>query len=88
MIRTFRQVGTPSMLPPGTPPEQVKILRNAMAKMYSDPEFQKDYRKMVGEEPTPLLGEEMERAIKNLPRDPEIIEIFKQLNAAGSLPAR
>ena len=24
MIRTFRQVGTPSILPPGTPPEQVK----------------------------------------------------------------
>jgi tripartite-type tricarboxylate transporter receptor subunit TctC len=88
MVRTFRQVGTPSMLPPGTPPEQVKILRQAMAKMYSDPEFHKDYRKLVGEEPTPLLGEDMERAIKDLPRDPEIIDLFKKLNAAGPLPAR
>ena len=88
MIRTFRQVGTPSILPPGTPPEQVKILRNAMAKMYSDPEFHKDYRKLVGEEPTPLLGEEMERGIKDLPRDPEIVDLFKKLNAAGPLPPR
>jgi tripartite-type tricarboxylate transporter receptor subunit TctC len=88
MIRTFRQIGTPSILPPGTPREQVKILRDATAKMFSDPDFHRDYKKLVGEEPTPLLGEEMERAVKELPRDPEIIELFKKLNAAGPLPAR
>lgn len=79
MIRTFRQLGTPSILPPGTPLKQVKILRNAMAKMYNDPEFHKDYRKLV--------GEDMERGIKELPRDPDIIDLFKKLNAAGPLPA-
>ena len=26
----------------------------------------------------------MERAIKDLPRDPEIVDLFKKLNAAGS----
>jgi tripartite-type tricarboxylate transporter receptor subunit TctC len=88
MIRTFRQIGTPSILPPGTPREPVKILREAMAKMFNDPDFHKDYKKLVGEEPTPLLGEEMERAIKELPRDPETIDLFKKLNAAGPLPAR
>lgn len=88
MIRAFRQVGTPSILPPGTPPEPVKILREATAKMYKDPEFQKEYKKMVGEEPTPILGEEMERTIKELPRDPEIVELFKKLNSAGPIPAR
>ncbi|HEX5606704.1 MAG TPA: hypothetical protein VFY96_09330 [Candidatus Binatia bacterium] len=88
MIRIFRQIGTPSILPPGTPPEQVKILRQAMAKMFSDPEFHRDYKKFVGEEPTPLSGEEMERAIKELPRDPEIVDLFKNLNAAGPLPPR
>ena len=88
MIRTFRRFGTPSILPPGTPKEQVKILREAMAKMFNDPEFQKDYKKFVGEEPTPLMPEEMERAVKELPRDPEIVDLFKKLNAAGPLPAR
>ena len=88
MIRTFRQIGTPSILPPGTPREQVKILRDATAKMFSDPDFHRDYKKLVGEEPTPLLGEEMERAVKELPRDPEIVELFKKLNAADPLPAR
>jgi tripartite-type tricarboxylate transporter receptor subunit TctC len=88
MIRIFRQFGTPSILPPGTPREQVKILREAMAKMFKDPDFHKDYKKFVGEEPTPLLGEEMDRALKELPRDPEIVELFKKLNAAGPLPPR
>ena len=88
MIRTFRQIGTPSLFPPGTPREQVKILRDATAKMFSDPDFHKEYKKLVGEEPTPLLSEAMERAIKELPRDPEIVELFKKLNAAGPMPAR
>jgi tripartite-type tricarboxylate transporter receptor subunit TctC len=88
MIRIFRQFGTPSILPPGSPREQVKILREAMAKMFKDPDFHKDYKKLVGEEPTPLLGEEMDRALRELPRDPEIVELFKKLNAAGSLPSR
>lgn len=88
MIRTFRQIGTPSILPPGTPREQVRILREATAKMFSDPDFHKDYKKFVGEDPTPLLAEEMERAVKELPRDPEIVELLKKLNAAGPMPAR
>jgi tripartite-type tricarboxylate transporter receptor subunit TctC len=88
MIRIFRQFGTPSILPPGTPREPVKILREAMAKTFKDPDFHKDYKKLVGEEPTPLLGEEMERALNGLPRDPEIVDLFKKLNAAGPLPAR
>ncbi len=88
MIRTFRQIGTPSLLPPGTPHAQVKILREAMAKMFNDSEFNKDYKKLVGEEPTPLLGEDMERGIKDLPRDPELVDLFKKLNAAGPLPPR
>src|SRR5437773_10046276 len=47
MVRTFRQIGTPSFFPPGTPAEPVKILRAATAKMYSDPDFNKEYKKLV-----------------------------------------
>ena len=50
--------------------------------------IQKEYKKFVGEEPSPLFGEDMERAIKDLPRDPEIVDLFKKLNAAGPLPGR
>ena len=34
------------------------------------------------------MPEEMERAVKELLRDPEIVDLFKKLNAAGPLPAR
>jgi hypothetical protein len=88
MVRDFRQVGSPYILPPGTPPERVKILQDAMVKTFKDPEFHKEYNKLVGEEPTPVMPDEMERLVKELPRDPEIVDLFKKINAAEPLPPR
>ena len=88
MVRDFRQVGSPYILTPGTPKEQVKILQDAMVKVFKDPEFHKDYLKLVGEEPTPVMPDKMEKLIKELPRDPEIVALFKKINDAGSLPPR
>jgi tripartite-type tricarboxylate transporter receptor subunit TctC len=57
-------------LPPGTPTEIVSTLRGAMAKAFKDPEFSKEYKNLLAADPTPLSGEELETAIKGLPRDP------------------
>jgi tripartite-type tricarboxylate transporter receptor subunit TctC len=88
MVRVFRQFGTPSILPPGTPTEQVEILRAAMVKTFNDPAFPAEYKKFTGDEASPLMPDEMEKALKQLPRDPETVALFKKLNAAGPLPAR
>jgi tripartite-type tricarboxylate transporter receptor subunit TctC len=88
MVRVFRQFGTPSLLPPGTPTEQVVILRAAMVKTFNDPAFPGEYKKFTGDEATPLMPDDMEKALKELPRDPETVALFKKLNAAGPLPAR
>lgn len=88
MVRNFRQVGSPYIMPPGTPREAVKILQEAMVKAFNDPEFHKDYLKLVGEEPTPVMPAEMEKLVKDLPRDPEIVALFKRINEAGPLPPR
>ncbi len=88
MLRAFRQVGSPYILPPGTPTEQVKILREAMVKTFNDPAFHKEYKKLTGDEATPLMPDEMERAIKELPRDREIVELFKKIAGGGPLPPR
>jgi tripartite-type tricarboxylate transporter receptor subunit TctC len=88
MVRDFRQVGSPYILPPGTSLERVKTLQDAMVKTFKDPEFHKEYNKLVGEEPTPVMPDEMERLVKELPRDPEIVELFKKINAAEPLPPR
>jgi len=88
MVRAFRQFGTPSILPPGTPKEQVEILKAAMVKTFTDPEFPAEYKKFTGDEATPLMPDEMEKTLKELPRDPETVALFKTLNAAGPLAAR
>jgi hypothetical protein len=40
-----------------------------------------------GEEPKPLIPEDHEKAIREIPREPEVIELFKNLvGGAGPLP--
>jgi tripartite-type tricarboxylate transporter receptor subunit TctC len=86
LYRSLRLVGSPFVLPPGTPPERVQILRAAFHKMFNDPDFHKDYRKLVGDDPSPLGADEVQRAIDGIPREPSVIELFKQLTSAKPLP--
>jgi tripartite-type tricarboxylate transporter receptor subunit TctC len=88
MVRVFRQFGTPSLLPPGAPKEQADILKTAMVKVFTDPAFPAEYKKFTGDDATPLMPDEMEKALKELPRDAETVALFKRLNAAGPLPPR
>jgi hypothetical protein len=61
---------------------------NTIAKALNDPEFFNEYKKLLGDEPTPLLGEEIEKAVRQLPRDPETIQLFKQIAGGEPLPPR
>jgi tripartite-type tricarboxylate transporter receptor subunit TctC len=87
MQRAFRLTGQTSLLPPGTPKDRVAILQEAFRKAYRDPEFHKEYKKLTTDDATPLMPEEQEKAIREIPRDPETAEIFKKLVGAGSLPS-
>jgi len=87
MFRLFRLSGSPFILPPPTQKDRAEIIKEAIRKSFKDPEFVKEYRKVVGEDPTPLMPEENERAIRELPRDAETIELFKKFAGAGALPA-
>ncbi|HEX6769933.1 MAG TPA: hypothetical protein VF208_11330 [Candidatus Binatia bacterium] len=86
--RGFRVTGTPFVLPPGTPKDRVDILKEAFRKTYLDPEFAKYYRKLTADDPTPLLPENHEKAIRDVPRDPEAIELFKIIAGPKKLPPR
>ena len=59
-----------------------------MAKSFKDPEFYKEFKKLMSNEPTPLTGEEMETAIRDLPRDPETVALYKKMADHGPLPPR
>jgi tripartite-type tricarboxylate transporter receptor subunit TctC len=88
MQRAFRVTGQPFVLPPGTPKERVAILQEAFGKTYKDPEFHKEYKKLTADDATPLMPDAHEKAIREIPRDPEVIEIFKRIVGAGPLPPR
>ena len=84
----FRQVGSPYILPPGTPKDKVDILQESMRRALSDSEFHREYLKLVGDEVEPLLADELTKIIKNAPRDAETIDLLKVISGAGPLPAR
>ncbi|HEX7233171.1 MAG TPA: hypothetical protein VF452_22505 [Candidatus Binatia bacterium] len=88
MFRTFRLVGSPYILPPGTPPEAVQLWREAMRKTFNDPLFLKEFKKLSGDDATPLLPEAQEKAIKDIPRDPEIVALFNKIAGSEALPPR
>ena len=88
MWRVFRLVGSPYMLPPGTPKERVETLQDAMRKALKDPEFYREFLKLVGDDAEPLMPEELAKAIKEMPRDPEVVDLLRSLSGAGPLPPR
>lgn len=89
MAEGFRVVGTILMAPPGTPKDRLDILKEAVRKTNADPQFAADYKRLTGgDDPTPLDPDEQAKFVRNIPRDPEIIELFKKFAATAPLPPR
>ena len=88
LFRTFLYPRWPYIIAPGTPKEIVATLRGAMAKSFKDPGFHAEFKKLMTTEPTPLTGEQVEVAIRELPRDPEIVSLYKKMAEQGPLPPR
>jgi len=88
MQRAFRVTGQPFVAPPGIPKERFEMLRQGFRKTYEDPEFHKEYKRLAADDATPLLPEAHEKVIREIPRDPEIVAIFKKIVGADPLPAR
>jgi tripartite-type tricarboxylate transporter receptor subunit TctC len=86
--RSFRLTGSPLILPPATPRERVAILQQVMNKVFKDPEFAKYFKKTVGDDPEIVLPEVMDKAVKELERPPEVVDILKKLAGPDPLPAR
>jgi len=88
LFRGARDTGQPFVLPPSTPAEPVKILREAMRKAFADPEYVKAYEKLTSEPAMPLAPEDFEKQLRELPREAELIDLFKKLSGPGPLPKR
>ena len=88
MWRAFRLLGSPYVLPPGTPKDRVKILDDAIGAAFRDREFHREYEKIVGDDADPIMPEAMAKVVKETPRDAEVIDTLKKLSGAGPLPTR
>jgi len=88
VFRSFRNAGAPFVVPAGTPKDRVEILREAMRRTFKDPEFLSEYQKIIREDFEPVMPEEVEQAIREIPRDPEVNELVKKLSGAGPMPPR
>ena len=67
MFRAFQYPRWPYIFPPGTPKDRVQIIREAMNKSFADPEFPGEFKKLMGDGPAPLSGEELSERSKNCP---------------------
>jgi tripartite-type tricarboxylate transporter receptor subunit TctC len=86
--RAIRLGGSAIVLPPNTPRDRVEILQGAMRKALSDPGFSANFRKLVGEDPTPLMPEELHKVIQDVPREPEVVALFNKIAGGDRLPER
>jgi tripartite-type tricarboxylate transporter receptor subunit TctC len=72
-------LGRPIFTSPGTPPDRVKVLRDAFEKMLKDPVFLDDVKKKKFEL-DPISGEELEAIVKEvMTQPPETIDRLKKL---------
>jgi tripartite-type tricarboxylate transporter receptor subunit TctC len=88
MFRLLRGAGSPYFVGPGTPKDRVQILQTAFRKAYEDPDFEKEYKKLTGDDPSPIHPEDYQTAIREIPRDPETIELYKKFSGGDPLPNR
>lgn len=73
-------LGRPMIATPGTPPERIKILRDAYLKAFKEPEVVEEARKAKLDLAT-LPGEEVEAQIREVMNQPkEVIERVKKLS--------
>ena len=65
-------------MPPGVPPEHAKVLRDAFAAMFKDPEFQKDVDKL-GWNDELIRGEELNKKVADLVHNETAMGFFRQI---------
>lgn len=88
MYRAFQVLGQPTVAPPGLPPERAAVLKRAFEQAYKDPEFHRSYKNLTGADPSPLMPDEVLKVVNGLPRDPKLVQLYKELAGPGPLPSR
>jgi len=66
ILVTPQTVTRPYLAPPGLPPERAKEVRAAFWAALGDKDLRAEFAKIMGEEPTPTSGEDMQKLLENI----------------------
>jgi tripartite-type tricarboxylate transporter receptor subunit TctC len=77
------EISKPYMAPPGTPPNRLKIYRDAFQAMAADPEFVAEARKQALDVADPMSGENLQELVRQLNATPKdvsssLVNLFKE----------
>ncbi len=74
------------MVPKGLPKEAHTTLREGFNKVWKDPEYATEYRRLTGQLSDPVTGAEIDAALKRIPKDPKVAEIYRRIAGPRPLP--
>jgi tripartite-type tricarboxylate transporter receptor subunit TctC len=74
----------PYLAPPGVPADRTREVRAAFMKTMQDEGYRQEFRKLMGEEPSPTSGEDMQKLIEEIYATPApVIARLKEVLASG-----
>jgi len=74
----------PYLAPPGVPADRTREVRAAFMKTMQDDGYRQEFRKLMGEEPTPTSGEDMQKLIEEIYATPApVIARLKEVLRSG-----
>jgi hypothetical protein len=63
-------------------------LQEGIRKTFKDPDFRAEFKKVITDDASPLMPEELTKIIHEMPRDPEVIDMLKKMSGPEPLPSR
>ena len=90
MLRIYdaTNLGSAFFVPKEIPAPALKALNEAFNRAWKDPQFAEEHMRLTQDPADPISGDELHQLLAQVPKDPRMIEAYKQLVGGGSLPPR
>ena len=78
----------PYLAPPETPADRAREVRKGFMETMKDPGYMAEFRKVMGEDPSPTSGEDMQKLLKDIyDTPPDVIARLKDVLSRGNAAA-
>ena len=88
MLRIYdaTNLGSAFFVPKEIPAPALKALNEAFNRAWKDPQFAEEHMRLTQDPADPISGDELHQLLAQVPKDPRMIEAYKQLVGGGPLP--